>query len=135
MVSSTGRRLGRGEHRGVADRLDEPHRRPHGVLDELLEVATTAAELLRRDLLAQPREADDVDEADHDLLRVGQPPALQLGLADDCLPDLLAQPQVQHLGQARAGEGAELAQRLGVAQAEVALGVARAEQRELGTSR
>ena len=88
-----------------------------------------SSELLGRDLLAEAREAHDVDEADHHLLGARQPAALQLGLADDCLADRLAQAQVEHLREGGAGERAELPQRLGVAEPEVALGVARAEQR------
>ena len=82
-------RLGRHEHRGVADRLHELHGRVHRVGDRALEAADHGPELLRRDVLAELGEADDVHEADRDRLRAIQPAALQLRLADHGLAHLL----------------------------------------------
>ena len=128
-ASSTGLGVGRHQHRGVADRLDQPHRRVLHALDGALELAHERAQLLGRDLLAQLREADDVDEPDRDRLRAGQPAAAQLGLADDHVSQRLAQVQVEHVAEGGGGQRAEVLKRLRVAQAQVALGVAGAQER------
>ena len=122
-------RLGRDEHRRVADRLDEPHRRPYGRLDAPLEVAHHGAQLVRGDMLAELGEPDDVHERHHDALGAGQAPALELGAADHGLADLLAQAPVEDQLEGGAREWREHAQRLRVAQAEIALGVAGLQQR------
>ena len=61
--------------------------------------------------------------------RPGQPPALELGAPDHRLADLLAQAPVEDQLERGPRERREHAQRLGVAQPEVALGVARLQQR------
>ena len=55
--------------------------------------------------------------------------ALELRLGDHALAHLLAQAQVEHLLERGRRERPEVAQRLGVAEAEVALGVAGLEER------
>ena len=64
--------LGRGEHRGVADRLDQPHRRLGDLGGERFQAHRQAAELVGRDFLAEAGEADEVGEADRHLARAGQ---------------------------------------------------------------
>ncbi len=75
--------LGRGEHRGVADRLDQPHRRLGDLAGERFQARRETAELIRRDFLAEPREADEVGECDRDLARAGQLAAAALHRVDD----------------------------------------------------
>ena len=113
------RRLGRHQHRGVADRLHQPHRRLHRLGDSALEAADHVAHVLGRHVLAELGEADDVDEADRDRLRAREPPALELGLRDHDVPHLLAQAQVEHLLEGGCRERAEVVQRLGVAQRQI----------------
>ena len=64
-------RLGRGEHGGVADRLDQPHGRLGDLAGERFQAHREPSELVRRDFLAEAREADEVGEADRDLARAG----------------------------------------------------------------
>ena len=61
------RRLGRDEHGGVADHLDELDRPLGDLGGQLAEPVDDAAEALRRQLLAEPGEPDEVGEADRDL--------------------------------------------------------------------
>ena len=120
--------LGGHEHRRVADRLDQAHRGARRAVDAALELSDHATQLVGRDLLAELGEADDVHEAHHQLLGARKPAALELGLADHRLADLLAHAHVEHVLERGARQRTEAAQRLRVAQAKVALGVAGLDQ-------
>jgi hypothetical protein len=108
--------VGGDEHRGVADRLDEPHRRARAVGRELGEALGHLAELGRRQLLAERREADEVGERDADLARRGQRPgralvgAQRLGALGHAAPEHADGAQhllVAHAGAPERGGGAD----------------------------
>ena len=77
--------LGRGEHRGVADRLDQPHRRLGDVAGERFQTHRQAAELVGRHFLAEAGEADEVGEADRTSREPGKLPAAALQRVDAVL--------------------------------------------------
>ena len=69
-------------------------RRTGGDVDlgrQLGETAGDAAELLDLDLAAEPREPDQIGEADRELLRVRELAGLELGAAEHAAADALAQ--------------------------------------------
>ena len=69
--------LERGEHRGVADRLDQPHGRLGDLGGERFQARRQAAKLIRRDFLAEAGEADEVRKADRHFARAGETPPLR----------------------------------------------------------
>ena len=114
-------RARRGEHRGVADRLDQPHGRLGDVGRERFQAHRQAPELVGRDFLAEAREADQVGEADGHLARAGQLPAAALHRADHLALRGMAQVQGEHVADHRVDQRVELRRRLAVAAGEVAL--------------
>ncbi len=82
-------RLGRDEHRGVADQLHELHRGRGDLSRQLPQPARERPELLHRQALAELRELDEVREAHGDLRPRGAPSG-ELLAAEHGLADLLA---------------------------------------------
>jgi len=90
--------LRRGEHCSVADRLDEAR----GPLDrgdgQVGEAPGDAAEVLRRELLAQARVADEIGEGDSDVARAGQAADLALSFGHELAAHAVAQMRAYHFG-------------------------------------
>ena len=126
------RRLGRDEHDGVADRLDQPHGRLGDVGGERREPRRDRAEVGRGDALAQAREADDVAEADRHLVHVAAHPRDDLVGRDDLLADVLAVVEHVHDAEQLRRVRRQLARRGAQAVRVVVLGVALLRDREVG---
>ena len=113
--------LGRCEHRGVADRLDEPHRRLGGLRCEHFQAHSQPPELVGRNFLAEAREADQVGEAHRHVPRSGQPTAAALDRADHLALRGVPKVQSQDVAQHRVDQRVELGGGLGIAAGELAL--------------
>ena len=101
------------DHDRVADRLDEPHRRLDELEDQVLEASGDVAELVGRDLLAEPGEADEVGEGDVHVPGAGQRARLALLGADQLGLDELGEVQLQQVAQQRARAAASARRRRG----------------------
>ena len=98
-------RIGAGEHRRVADHLDEPHGAARDVDGEAGEAQGELAELLGRQLLPEPGEPDEVGEGDGDLLDAGRPALAARGHVDHGVPQLLAELELVEVLERRADSG------------------------------
>jgi hypothetical protein len=87
--------LRRHQHHRVADRLHQAHRRRHDTGRELLEVADDLPQLLRRDLLAEAGELDQVGEADRPLDHPTDLPRRQVRGTDHVAFDQLQQVRLE----------------------------------------
>ena len=117
------------QHRGVADRLDEADGAAGHLGGQGCQPAGHRADLLHRRDLAQAGEPGQVGEADRHVASIRQQlPGAQLGAADDVVANLLDQVLVEDVLEHGAQQRGDLARHRGVAQPEVALGVARSQQ-------
>ena len=121
--------VGRHEHRRVADRLHQAHRRLHQVRDQLSVALGQRAQLVRRHALAQAGEAGEVRERHRGVHGAREAAALALAGPHRHLAHHGAQVRAQGVAEARLQERHQLSALLAVAGRQVVLGVARAQER------
>ena len=118
-ASISGCGLGGGEHRGIADRLDEPHGRLGDVGGESFQAHRQTPELIGRHFLAQAGEADEVGEAHGDVARARELPAAALRAPIASLSAACCRCRASERAQQGVEQRIELCDDLGVSAGEV----------------